>query len=171
MGRVDEAVVEERAAVDAFAAQGDSRLTAASRIYLSHFLEQAGDLAAARAEAEAAVTGTAIPGVRAYALGTLARALLSAGDVAAARAPAAEAMAIMASLGGLEEGEPLVRLAHAEVLLAGGDVDAARAALAEARDHVLSRAAKVKDPARRQSFLAAVPEHARTLALAERLGA
>jgi tetratricopeptide (TPR) repeat protein len=171
MGRVDEAVVEERAAVDAFAAQGDSRLTAASRIYLSHFLEQAGDLAAACAEAEAAVTGTVIPGVRAYALGTLARALLSAGDVAAARAPAAEAMAIMASLGGLEEGEPLVRLAHAEVLLANGDVDAARAALAKARDGVLSRAAKVQDPARRQSFLAAVPEHARTLALAERLGA
>jgi tetratricopeptide (TPR) repeat protein len=172
LGRLDEARVEEQAAAEAFDAQGDRRLAAASRIYLAHILEQSGDLAGARREAELALEiAASIPGVRAYALGTLAQAALASGDAAKARAAAEEAMSIVSALGGLEEGEALVRLAHAEVLLACGDEAAARAALGAARERLLARAAKIQDPARRASLLANVPEHARILELASTLGA
>jgi tetratricopeptide (TPR) repeat protein len=172
LGRLDEARAIEEQAARAFHAQGDVRLEAASYIYLAHFQEQGGDLAAARAAAETALTiAASIPGVRAYALGTLARVMLAEGRPEEARPLAEEAMALVASLGGLEEGEPMVRLGHAEALLACGDEAAAREALAIARDRLLALAAKISDPARRASLLANVPEHARTLALAERLGA
>jgi hypothetical protein len=128
-------------------------------------------LAEGRAAEAAVEIAASIPGVRSYALGTLAKVLLAEGRAAEARAPAEEAMAIVTSLGGLEEGEPIVRLTHAEVLLACGDEAGARAALAVARERLLSRAAKISDPDRRASLLVSVPEHARTMALATELGA
>lgn len=59
-----------------------------------------------------------------------------------------------------------VRLAHAEALHASGSLTAARIAIAEARASLLATAAKIPDPDHRRSFLAEVPENARTLALA-----
>ncbi|MFO0763105.1 MAG: protein kinase [Byssovorax sp.] len=171
LGRLDEARAVELEAAQAFHAQGDLRLEAASRIYLAHVLEQGGDLAAARKEAEAAVTiAASIPGVKAYALGTLARVLLAEGRAEEARIPSNEATAIVDELGGLEEGEPIVRLCHVEVLRAAGEEAAAREALAKAKTRLLERAAKIRDPARRASLLANVPEHARTMALVEEMG-
>ncbi|MFT3775002.1 MAG: protein kinase [Minicystis sp.] len=171
LGRLSEARAVEEEAARAFHAQGDRRLEAASRLYLALFLEQGGELQAARVEAEAAVQiAGAIPGVRAYALGTLAKVMLAEGKAQEALVPAEEAVGIVESLGGLEEGEPLVRLCHAEVLLAVGRDEDARAALKVAREKLMARAAKISDPVRRASLLANVPEHARTLALLERLG-
>ena len=171
LGQLDEARASEEEAARAFHAQGDVRLEAACYIYLAHVLMQAGDLVAARAAAEVAVTiGASIPGVRAYALGTLALTMLAEGHAEEARAPAEEAISLVAALGGLEEGEPMVRLCHVEVLLACGEAAAARAALGTARERLLALAAKISDPARRASLLARVPEHARTLALAVELG-
>ncbi len=168
LGRLDEARAVEEEAAQAFHAQGDRRLEAASRLYLAHFQEQGGDLASAHKEAQAAVEiAASVPGVRAYALGTLAKVLLAEGRADEALAPAQEAMAIVESLGGLEEGEPIVRLCHAEVLRAVGDEAGARAALLVAREKLIARAAKIKDPIRRASLLANVPEHARTMALSE----
>jgi hypothetical protein len=60
----------------------------------------------------------------------------------------------------------LVRLARAEALHAIGALDAARAAIGEARTWLHAVAAKIQDPAYRASFLEAVPENARILALA-----
>ena len=59
-----------------------------------------------------------------------------------------------------------VRLAHAEALHATGAHDAARHAIADARARLYTIAAKIADPDYQTSFLAHVPENARTLALA-----
>jgi hypothetical protein len=60
-----------------------------------------------------------------------------------------------------------VRLAHAEALHATGAHDAARHAIAEARARLLIIADKIAEPDYKASFLAHVPENARTLALAD----
>ncbi len=54
---------------------------------------------------------------------------------------------------------------YAEALHASGDGRAASAILA-ARAHLLERAAKIRDPILRRSFLERVPENARTVARA-----
>ena len=61
----------------------------------------------------------------------------------------------------------LIRLARAEALHAAGALDAAHAAIAEARAWLHAVAAKISDPAFRASFLEAVPENARIIALAQ----
>jgi tetratricopeptide (TPR) repeat protein len=103
------------------------------------------------------------PGV----LATLAMLRLAAGRAEEARDHAADAVARLAAMGGcgLFRGA-FVRLAHAEALHATGALDAARAAIAEARAHLLAIAGRIAEPAYRQGFLDAVPENARTLALA-----
>jgi eukaryotic-like serine/threonine-protein kinase len=85
--------------------------------------------------------------------------------------PAPEAFHLLVSLHGIEEGEALIRLVHTRALEAIGEDSAARAALIAARDRLLARAAKIADPALREGFLRAVPDNARTLAVARaRLG-
>jgi hypothetical protein len=59
-----------------------------------------------------------------------------------------------------------VRLAHAEALHATGARDAAARAIADARARLLAIAGRIAAPDYRASFLEAVPENARTLALA-----
>src|SRR5207302_1396523 len=69
------------------------------------------------------------------------------------------------ALGAVGSGEPLVRLAEVEALLAAGLRKEALARVRAAREVLAARAARIGDEALRQSFLA-VPENARTLALA-----
>jgi hypothetical protein len=59
-----------------------------------------------------------------------------------------------------------LRLTHAEALHASGALDAARHAIADARARLWVIADKIADPGYKASFLAGVPENARTLALA-----
>jgi hypothetical protein len=59
-----------------------------------------------------------------------------------------------------------IRLARAEALHATGALDAARHAIAEARTRLYTIADQIADPEHQRSFLEAVPENARTLALA-----
>jgi hypothetical protein len=91
--------------------------------------------------------------------------LLRRGAAEGALAAAREAIDLLDTLGTLEEGEALVRLVYAEALHASTDRRAASAIL-DARDHLLDRAAKIRDPLLRRSFLERVPENARTVALA-----
>jgi len=100
-------------------------------------------------------------------LATLAGLRLAQGRAAEARVAAEEAMARYTAMGacGLFRAG-FVRLAHAEALHATGAHDAARAAIAGARARVLAIAGTISDPDYRASFLAQVPENARTLALA-----
>ena len=106
---------------------------------------------------------------RAFALAVQAEALGAAGEAAAAREAASEAMALLEKLGGLEEGDGLIRLMDAETRLATGDREGAARAVAEASRRMHERAAKISDATLRASFLDGVPEHARTRALAESL--
>jgi eukaryotic-like serine/threonine-protein kinase len=78
-------------------------------------------------------------------------------------------MALLDALGGLEEGEALVRVVHAEALRATGDDAGARAAIRAAKARLDARAAKLEDPALERSFRTRVPENARTLELAAEL--
>jgi eukaryotic-like serine/threonine-protein kinase len=98
----------------------------------------------------------------------LARAHLAAGRAAAARAAAAEAMQILAPLGSLEEFEAPIRLTWALALDAAGEPAARDAAIAVARDRLLARAARIREPRWRDGFLTAVPDNRDTLALAAR---
>jgi hypothetical protein len=59
-----------------------------------------------------------------------------------------------------------VRVVHAEALHATGHHDAARRAIADAHARLIAIAGKIAEPGHRTSFLEAVPENARTLALA-----
>jgi tetratricopeptide (TPR) repeat protein len=165
-GALAEAEALERAAADGFARESNRRMEGGSRAYLALILAQRGDLDTAEREARLAVAilGDHAPSLP-YALAALARVLLDAARPVEARAAAREAMERLGDVEGIHEGEALIRLVHAEALLALGDAGAGEA-LAAARDRLLDRAARIGEPALRESFLAVVPEHARTLALA-----
>jgi hypothetical protein len=164
LGRLAEAEASESDAVRAFAAQNDRRMEGASRNNLAIVLADRADLDGAEREARAAVSLLAGNGpARAYALSTLSRVLLARGNVEEALAAANEAM--IDALGGIEEGESAVLLAHAEALFAHGEAGAAAMAIARARARLLTRAERIDDQARRASFLSRVPDNARMLAL------
>jgi serine/threonine protein kinase/tetratricopeptide (TPR) repeat protein len=167
-GRLEEARTLESEAAAAFEAQGNRRLEGGARIYLAMILTMLGDLETADQEARLAVVVVSAPSPpgRAQALATLAQVKLARASIAEALDAAREAMELLESLGGLDEGESLVRLMYAEALAAAGDHARAREAIAAARHRLLERAAKISDPGWRRSFLERVPENARTMSLA-----
>lgn len=67
---------------------------------------------------------------------------------------------------GVRRMEFMVLLAHAEALVRSGQPDAGRAVIDHARDHLVARAATIRDPAKQRSFLENVSENARILRLA-----
>jgi tetratricopeptide (TPR) repeat protein len=171
-GALDEARALAELAVAGFAATGNVRQEELSHSYLATILARSGDLSAAESEASRAVElSMTAPGSRSFVLATLAQVLLARARPAEALHAAREAMAYVDRLGTLDEGEALTRLTFAEALHASGDPEGARAAIASARDRLLARAAKIGDPAWRESFLANIPENARTLARAAEWGA
>jgi hypothetical protein len=156
----------EEAAAEAFKTRAYPRMEGASRAYLAEILRESEKLDQAEAQAHAAVDLLeAAPPARVYALGVLARVLLAKGLTSLATATSKEAMAKLEALGGLEEGEAMVRLVYAEALDATGDRPGARQAVLAARDRLLARAKKIENTRWRESFLSGVPEHARTLKL------
>ncbi|WP_437550830.1 protein kinase [Sorangium sp. So ce367] len=139
---------------------------------LAEVLRRAGELAAADAEAQAALSMLSmacpleVPGV----LATLAAVRLAQGRAGEGAAAAEEGLAKYRAMGGcsLFFRAAFLRLVHAECLDAAGERDAARAAIAEARRCVLANADKITNAGDRASFLENVPENRRTLALAGR---
>ncbi|HEX7600392.1 MAG TPA: hypothetical protein VF316_02260, partial [Polyangiaceae bacterium] len=79
---------------------------------------------------------------------------------------AREAHELLVSLGGIDEGESLVRLVWAEALFADGQETSARAAIADAAHRLEGRAARMTNPAVKEAFLTQIPENAMTLELA-----
>jgi hypothetical protein len=133
---------------------------------LAEALRRAGDLDGAEREVGAALA-RAVPLDRPGVLATLSALRLAQGRAGEALAAAEDAMARCRAMGACSMFRgAFVRLAHAEALHATGAHDAARRAIAEARAHLLAIAARIADPGYRTSFLEAVPENARTLALA-----
>jgi eukaryotic-like serine/threonine-protein kinase len=169
-GDLAAARAEEEAAIAALRTQGDLRLEGYSRSYLSQILAESRDLAGAEREARAAVALVdRSPSAQAYALITLSSVLLASGRAADAVEVASSAHRILEDLHGIEDGEALIRVVYAEALIRSGDERAARAVIHAAHARVLQRAGRIHDDERRRSFLEAVPENARTLALATRI--
>jgi tetratricopeptide (TPR) repeat protein len=168
LGRVGEAIAVEADAVAALGVLGDRRLAAGARLYLSQFLLADGRLDEADREAQAACAAFQPP-LLPIGLATRARIARAHGAPDEALAMAREAMALLERLGGVEEGESVVRLELAEALRASGQPDAARVAIRRARERLLGRAMQISDAEHRRGFLERVPEHARTLALAHEL--
>jgi eukaryotic-like serine/threonine-protein kinase len=167
LGKLDEARRVEQGAVEVFQQQGEARLEGAARAYLAEIDLLGGDLRAAEREARAATSTLSVaPSLRPIAVALLGRVLLGQDRLDEALACAREAMAALASLGALEEGETMVRLVHATALRASGREREFTTAILDARDHLLARAAKIGDPVWRDRFLAGVAENAETLALA-----
>jgi tetratricopeptide (TPR) repeat protein len=167
LGDTKTAVAREDAAIEAFVAQGDRRMEAAARLYRALFLAMDDQLDRAARETSAAIEVAGLtPPLRAYALAVLGRIHLLDSAPDRAEAPAREAMSVLDALGGVEEGESYVRLTFAEALDATGDHEAARDAIATARVRILERAAMIRDPLWKDSFLEKVRENSRTLELA-----
>ncbi len=166
-GRLDEGRRLEEEAALAYRAEGNRRMEGGSRIYLAAILAAAGDLTLAEEQAQEAIALSASHApVQAHALATLADIWLLLGRARDALQPAEEAVRLLEDLGGIEDGEALVRLVHAVALGQMGHHVAARAAIAKARDRLLFRADRIASPIWRTSFLTRVPENARTLTLA-----
>jgi tetratricopeptide (TPR) repeat protein len=156
----------ELRALEGFRALGDPRMEGVARMYLAEIAYFSGDLEIAEQEGRAATAGLEVaPPLRAAALAVLARVLLALRRNDEALTIAREAHRILESLGGIEEGESLVRLVHAEALAASGDHAASAAALLGARDRLLARAGRISDAAWRARFLEGVRDNARTLSL------
>jgi tetratricopeptide (TPR) repeat protein len=151
---------------------GDRRSEGGGRTYLAQALAGTGALREAEAEARRAVELLSIaPPLRPRAHAALANILLERGRPAEAREAADSALADIAKVGVVEEGDALARLALVQALVAMGEDEAANQALRGAREALLARAKKLHDDDDRRTFLERVPEHRETLALAAaRLG-
>ncbi len=168
LGALDEAAVFEAEAIRLAVAQSDRRMEGASRHYFAIIRQLQNDFEQAESEALLAAEALQVaPPLRAHALATVGHIRLAQQRVAEALAVAKEAMDLLESLGGIEEGEAKVRLVHAEALEASGDHEGARKAIDVAAVRVWERAGKIKDENWRRSFLDHVPENARTMALAQ----
>jgi tetratricopeptide (TPR) repeat protein len=161
-GALDEGLRIETEAFEAFAAQGDRRMSGAARVYRAAILAEQAELGAAEGELLGALEH-AQPPLQAQIRGMNARILLRAGRTDEALGHARAAYELLERLGAIEEGEAVVRLALAEALDASGDRLGSQAVLAAARQRLLDRAARISDPEHRQRFLSQVPEHVATL--------
>jgi hypothetical protein len=170
-GRLAEARALAIEAREWFSKRQDVRMATLSRVDLTAILAREGDLAAAEREARATLEHLAqVAGharLRPMALASLARVLAARAGREEAALLAAEAAALLDAFGSVEKGEALVRLVHAETLDACGEPAQARVAIARARERVLARADRIGRQDWRSSFLDNIPEHARTLALAQ----
>ncbi|MFT3766046.1 MAG: serine/threonine-protein kinase [Minicystis sp.] len=166
LGHLGEALAVETEAVQRCVEQGYRRFEAAARIYLAEILSLQGSLVEAEAQAhQAEACSPGSPATRAHALATLAGILLKRGEAALALPKAREAMEILESLEGVEEGEALIRLVYILALEATGDREEAQRRIVEAQQRLRVRAERISDPRYKRSFLEHVPENAATMAL------
>jgi eukaryotic-like serine/threonine-protein kinase len=166
-GAVDEAHAVVSRTLAAWQARGFTAYEGPGHRILADVLVRRGEPAAAEREDRAALPRLAfLPLERAAATATLAAAVLAQGRAAEALAAAEDAMAQYEALGAFGYGGAFARRVHVEALEATGDHAAACRALAAARDRVIANAGKIADPELRRSFLEAVPDNARIVALA-----
>jgi eukaryotic-like serine/threonine-protein kinase len=167
LGRLEEGIAIEREAVEEAIRQKDRWIECVSQTYLCDLLQRANQNELAEKSAARAEELSDEPN-RALVLALRARIALSENRVGDALTLAGDAFALVERLGGIEDGESLVRLVHAEVLHARGQSADAQAAISSARQRLLERAARINDSDLRESFLYAIPENARTLELCDR---
>jgi tetratricopeptide (TPR) repeat protein len=145
----------------------DRIITPALRLTLAEAQVMKGDLEAAEETLRAAVTGSApLFHTDKVARRIQAMLLLARGLAAEAAEETEETIALCRAAGVYDLHFASLLLTRAEACFAAGDEGAAKAAIREARDDLSMRAARIGDPAYRQSFLERSPVHARTLGLA-----
>ncbi len=165
-GRHAEACAIERHVVASANALGDAHLAATAWIYLARALLARGDGAGALDAVDRGLPALSMqPGARVFGLAIRAMALLRVGRGDDALRDAGEAMQVLGTVGSVEEGDALARLAYAEALRARGQRGRYEEAARAARERLMERAARVPEGAMREGFLRNIPEHARTLAL------
>jgi predicted ATPase len=164
MNRLDEAEEIAHQALPALA--GDPRAAGACRTLLAEVLLARGDPEGARDEAKAAAEQLVGAPMRLVALAFGAEAELLDGNPFVALGLTKEAMKELEEIGSLEDGESLVRLAHAEALFSTGDRKRASAVIRDAESRLRARADRIVDERRRASFLELVPENQRVVAMA-----
>jgi tetratricopeptide (TPR) repeat protein len=162
-GKLDEAEDEARAALTVLADQHDRRTEILAHLALAEIHLRAGQLIAAQGEAEIAVTLAADVAPRhAAALALLAEIQLAGGDADDALAVTGQSIALLDAHGSAEA-EAHIRLIRARALARAGRVADARTEVTRARRRVHERAARISDPALRQSFLRGIAIHHRLL--------
>jgi serine/threonine protein kinase len=170
LGDLDQALEIETAALAQCLRESYRRFELASHIYLAVIHALRAELDQADAHVRAALdASSSAPPIRAYALAIFADLQMTRGAPTDAFTAASEAMSILEALEGVEEGEALIRLVHAQALEAMGHVSDAQSRIMEARVRLMERADRITDARLRRSFLDHIPENARTLAMAARL--
>lgn len=165
--RKEEALEMVREVVAGYALQRDRGGEGRARAYLAVAHQMAKDHAAAEEEILRALPLLEpLPAYRAALLGLLAVALADKGDNDAAYLAGTEAMRLFEQIGGTVEGESVIRAGYAEGLYAKGDIEGAKKAIKIARDRLLERANRIKNPEWRRNFVNTIQEHVRTLARA-----
>ena len=169
MGQFEEALEASAAAVAGHRELGARRLEITARVDLAYIHAKMGDLTRAEYEARTAIKyAEVMPRTRCAAMATLGMIGLLAGDCDKALAASQQAMHILNEFANnVPDGEAIARMVFAEALLANGEKDRARDAIETARTRLFERASHIENPSWADCFLYNVPEHARTLALAE----
>ncbi len=171
LGRLDEAHQLALEALELGRASSDPFALGSMRLYLGIVLAARGDdLGAARALEDAIVGFVATPAAQAWPLAELALVRLSEGRLQEAWSSAEAALGVVAATGPAEEGDAVIRLAHAEVLARLGRTIEAKASVERALRRLHERCKRISDATLKQSFMHRVSEHARTIALARALG-
>jgi tetratricopeptide (TPR) repeat protein len=159
LGRVEEGLIELRAALETFRAQEHRRLLLGTHEHIALALAALGDLPSAEAHAEIAVDLGRSGELATRPLAVLSLIRLDRGNSEGALLAAEQALATRE----LGHSAAFVRLAHAEALAAVGDRDRARESALVGRDWLMTRAASIADAGRRETFLVRIPEHSRLL--------
>jgi eukaryotic-like serine/threonine-protein kinase len=165
-GDLADAEAIEREAIRAYAEQGDKRLIAGSRFYLSRILIARGQAAEAVAEMRSACTEVEnVPAILPWVTAGLALALLAARKGDEALAAAKDAMKRTNERDGSVEGVRIVKLALAETLIANHQAGEGARVLNDLTVDLLEHASRLRDPELRRSFLHDVEENARAFVL------
>ncbi|AUX24233.1 protein kinase [Sorangium cellulosum] len=165
--RLDETVAAAEAALEEARSQGEGVAIMAAQVALAEARLLRGEVDAAAEVLDGSDAGTSgLVTVDAMARGLRAKLLLARGRAEEAAREAEQVIALVRGAGVFDARHASLLLTRAEALDAAGEAEAARAALREAREDLLTRAARIEDPAYRRSFLERVPEHARTLLVA-----
>lgn len=168
LSRQGELKLAEEMALSALAMttkQGNRRFRAFSAAYLALVRALLGDLDGARSAIELALKHADARAL-VFSRGVATGVLLLQDDAAGALSLAEEGMQALEELGGMHQGEAVLRMMHATALRHAGESGRALAAIQEARTQLISRAACINDTTWRELFLSEVPEHRQTLALA-----
>ena len=164
LGKLAEARRLQEEALAVFQSQGDRRLAAGALAMLSAIALGDGRLADAERDALASLAAAPSATAQFTAKARLADAHRAAGRHEDAVREADEALGLLGDTAP-EECFVVCLLARAESLLALGRAGEAAATLARARADIETRAAQIRDPELRASFLSRVPENARVLSL------